>query len=123
MFNRFFAVTSNPGFQKFKCLLKISSTRKEKRNAYGASKTFQFYRNQNKDKKSIVMRGKKLDLALRLNMEKMFISAALENATKSGRLVSLAELSETDMMLANAVERNRNIHGCCIEIINPLISL
>ena len=122
----FLPVDKQSRFSKVQMFVKkISSTRKEKRNYIsGASKTFQFYRNQNRGQKEHCDAGeKKLDLALRLNMEKIFLSAALKNATKSGRLVSLAELSEADMMhLQTQWKETGTFMDAVSEIINPLIS-
>ena len=122
----FLRVDKQPRLSKVQMFVKkVSSINKEKRKYIsGTSRTFQSYRNKNRGQNGgCRVTRNKLDSALRLNMQKMYLSAALKNATRHGRLVSLAELSETDMMhLQTQWKETGTFMDAVSEIINPLIS-
>jgi hypothetical protein len=90
----------------------------------GSSNVFGSYGDDDKNDKRCQSSNNVLNTNLQLNLHRMYILAHLQNATKNGRLTSLAELSESDMLhLQTQWMQTGTFMDAISEIINPILAM
>ena len=126
----FLPIDEQPKFSKIELLAQVNNSftkgkKAQQKLIVGTSKPFGSYltseQKSNDEKCNSV--NDVLSNSLQINLRNMYLLAKMHNATRKGKLMSLAELSESDMMqLQTRWQGVGNFMDAVSEIINPIIT-